>query len=60
MHSFPALPGDLANLVLNRISLAMQEQTAITIATEPTQLQRRAFELLGVEPQQAVSITVTA
>ena len=59
VHSFPTLLGDLANLVLNRVSLATQEQTAITIATEPTQLQRRAFELLGVDPQQTVSVTVT-
>lgn len=60
VHRFPTLLGDLANLVLNRVSLPTQEQTAITIATEPTQLQHRAFEQLGVNPQQVVSITVTA
>ena len=59
VHSFPTLLGDLANLVLNRVRLPTQEMTATTIATEPTRLQRRAFELLGVDPPQTVSITVT-
>ncbi len=59
MHSVPTLLGDLANLVLNRVILPTQEKTAITIATEPTRLQRRAFDLLGVDPTQTVSITVT-
>ncbi len=59
VHSFPTLLGDLSNLVLNRVSLPTQEKTAITIPTEPTKLQRRAFDLLGVDPQRTVSITVT-
>ena len=59
VHSFATLLGDLSTIALNRVSLPTQEQTAITIATEPTQLQRWAFDLLGVEPQQTVSITVT-
>ena len=59
VHSFPTLLADLANLVLNRVRLPTREQTAITIATEPSKLQHRAFDLLGVDPQQNVSITVT-
>ena len=59
VHSFPTLLGDLANLVLNRVRLPTPAKTAITIATEPTELQRRAFDLLGVDPTQTVSITVT-
>ena len=59
VHSFPTLLGDLSNLVLNRVSLPTQEKTAITIATEPTKLQHRAFDLLGVDPQRTVSMTVT-
>ena len=59
VHSFPTLLADLANLVLNRVRLPTREQTAITIATKPSKLQRRAFDLLGVDPQQNVSITVT-
>ena len=60
VHSFATLLGDLSSIALNRVSLPTQEQAAITIATEPIRLQRRAFDLLGVEPQQTVSIkTVT-
>jgi hypothetical protein len=58
-HSFPTLLADLANLVLNRVRLPTPEQAAITIATQPTKLQRRAFDLLGIDPKQDVSITVT-
>ncbi len=58
-HSFPTLLGDLASLVLNRVRLPTPEQAAITIATKPTRLQRRAFDLLGIDPKQDVSITVT-
>ena len=59
VHSFPTLLGDLSNIALNRVTLPTQEKTAITIATEPTKLQRQAFDLLGVDPQQTVPITVT-
>ena len=58
-HSFPTLLGDLASLVLNRVRLPTPEQAAIMIATKSTKLQRRAFDLLGIDPQQDVSITVT-
>ena len=58
-HRFPTQLGNLANLVLNRVRLPTQEQAAITIATQPTGLQRRAFDLLGIDPPRNVSITVT-
>ena len=58
-HSFDTLLGDLSTLVLNRVSLPDQNTRVITIATQPTQLQRRAFELLGVDPRRDVSITLT-
>ena len=58
-HSFPTLLGDLASLVLNRVRLPTQGQTALAIATQPTALQRRAFDLLGIDPPHDVSITVT-
>ena len=35
------------------------QRAAITIATQPSQLQCRAFDLLGVDPQQRLSMTVT-
>ena len=56
-YSLPALLGDLANLVLNRVRLPTQHKTAITGAIEPTQLQRQAFGLLGVDPAQTVTVT---
>ena len=59
MQSFPALLGNLANLVLNRVRLPTQQTGAIAIDTEPTKLQRQAFDLLGVDPPQTVSIPVT-
>ena len=59
-HSFPTLPRDLASLVLHRFRLPKQEQTAITIATEPTARQRRALDLLGIDPTQNSSMAVTA
>ena len=58
-HSFPTLLGDLASLVLNQARLPTQAQTAIAIATKPTPLQRRAFDLLGIDPTRSVSINVT-
>ena len=58
-HGFPTLLADPANLVLNRLRLPTQDQATITIATQPTRLQRRAFDLPSIDPQQNVSITVT-
>ncbi len=59
VHSFPTLLGDLSTIALNRLTLPTQAKTAITIATEPTTLQRQSFDLLGVDPPQTVPITVT-
>jgi len=58
-HSFPTLLADLSNLALNRVVLPSQPQTAIMVSTQPSKLQRQAFELLGVDPNQTVPITVT-
>ena len=59
VDSFATLLGDLSNLVLNRVRSPTQEKAAISIVTEPTPLQRRAFDLVGVDSMQTVSITVT-
>ena len=58
-HSFQTLLGDLATLALNQVVLPTEHQTAITVSTKPTPLQRQAFDLLGVNPNQTVPITVT-
>ena len=58
-HSFATLLADLSSLSLNRVVLASRPQTAISVSTQPTKLQSKAFELLGVDPHQTVPITVT-
>ena len=47
VHSFTSLLADLATVCANQIQPA-HDMPAFTITTTPTQLQRRAFELLGV------------
>ena len=59
VHSFPTLLGDLSNIALNHVVLPTPHKTAMTSATKPTPLQRKAFDLLGVDPHQTVPITVT-
>ena len=58
-HRFPTLLGDLSNFVLKRVCLPTQERAGVTIAITPTKLQRREFNLLGVNPQQSVFMIVT-
>ena len=42
-----------------RVSQRAQHKTAITVTAKPTPLQSQAFDLLGVDPNQTVPITVT-
>lgn len=58
-HGPVAYLRDLASLALDRIRLTTREQTAISIATQPTVLRRQAFDLFGIDPPQKVPITVT-
>ena len=51
VHSFPTLLAELATLTRNRVVPAgTDEQAAFEIPTEPTPLQARAFDLIGVSP----------
>ena len=51
VHSFPTLLAELATLTRNRVVPAGAEAAAaFEILTEPTPLQARAFELIGVSP----------
>ena len=51
VHSFPTLLAELATLTRNRVVPAgAEEAAAFEILTEPTPLQARAFELIGVSP----------
>ena len=48
VHSFRSLLADLGTLAKNRIRIAGNEQNDFFMLTRPTQLQARAFELLGL------------
>ena len=57
--------GDCASSLLsvtgrNPISdFRLRKVASISVSTKPTPLQRQAFDLLGVEPNQTVPMTVT-
>jgi transposase len=50
VHSFKSLLRDLATITKNRIQPKAPDAPAFEIVTRPTSLQKRAFELLGVQP----------
>ena len=50
VHSFRSLLADLATLALNKVSLPSNRKYRFDLPTEPTPLQARAFELLGLRP----------
>lgn len=50
VHSFRTLLADLGTLAKNRVRLAGTSASELELLTQPTELQRRAFELLGVLP----------
>ncbi len=50
VHSFQTLLEDLATVAKNRLRPAAGPETEFYLVTEPTPLQRRAFELLGLSP----------
>jgi hypothetical protein len=51
VHSFRTLLGELATLTRNRVVPAgVADEAAFDVLAEPTPLQARAFELIGVSP----------
>jgi Transposase DDE domain len=50
VHSFRTLLADLGTLAKNRVRLAGIPGSELELLTEPTPLQKRAFDLLGVAP----------
>ena len=48
MHSFQTLIGDLATIVKNRIQPTDKNIAVFDMLTQPTVIQQRAFDLLGV------------
>ena len=49
MHSFHTLLADLLTVVLNDVSIGESESFELVAAPTPTQ--RKAFDLLGVNPR---------
>jgi hypothetical protein len=48
VHSFQSLIADLGTLCLNTLVTALSPDYQITVATRPTPIQAKAFELLGI------------
>ncbi|MYI68993.1 MAG: hypothetical protein F4103_09745 [Boseongicola sp. SB0673_bin_14] len=59
-HSLTMLLADLGTLTLNHASLPGRPDSRFLLASEPTRLQARAFELLGMDPDRDDCISVTA
>ena len=57
-HSLPTLLDDLATLALNTVHLPDNPQNRFTVATQPTPLQQRAFDLLDVNPAKMFPVRV--
>ena len=58
-HGFRTLLDDLSGVVMNTARLPGANEAKLCIVTQPTRLQRRAFELLEVSPDINVPISVT-
>ncbi len=58
VHSLPTLLEDLATLALNTVHLPDNPENRFAVATQPTPLQRRAFELLDVDPAKMFPVRV--
>ncbi len=59
VHSFRTLLDDLSGVTVNTVRLPGTDGAGMPVVTRPTRLQRRAFELLEVNPDQTVPISVT-
>ena len=57
-HSLTTLLDDLATLALNTVHLPDNPENRFAVATQPTPLQRRAFELLDVDPVKMFPVRV--
>ena len=50
MHSFRSLISELGTLTMNTMQVSEDDDT-FQLMTQPTALQQRCFELLGVSPR---------
>ncbi len=60
VHSFTTLLFDLGTLTLNHVSLPGRSDSRFLLASEPTELQAKAFALLDMDPDRDAYISVTA
>ncbi len=60
VHSFTTLLSDLGTLTLNYASLPGRSDSRFLLASEPTELQAKAFALLGMDPDRDAYISMTA
>ena len=58
VHSLKTLLADLATLTLNQVTLPTNPEQGFPMIAQPTPLQRKAFELLEVEPAKIVPSTM--
>ena len=58
VHSFTTLLADLGTLTLNQASLKERPDSRFLLAAEPTAIQRKAFELLGLDAGRDTYISV--
>lgn len=56
VHSMTTLLADLATLTVNEVTLPASPQHAVSLMTKPTELQRRVFKLLDIDPAQNVAM----
>ena len=57
-NSIRTLPDHLGSLTLNQIALTGNPEHTFNVATEPTPLQQRAFQLLGLDPTRMFPVNV--
>ena len=56
VHGMPTLLADLATPALNEVELPAIPDRPPAIASRPTKLQARAFDLLGIDPSKTVAM----
>ena len=56
VHSFATLLADLATLTLNKVHLKSSPNSTFMMTARPTPVQRRAFELLDLDPDKDVAM----
>ncbi|MCY4459337.1 MAG: hypothetical protein OXC26_02885, partial [Albidovulum sp.] len=58
-HSFRTLLDDLSGMALNQMRLPGHGESLLSVVTKPTPVQKRAFQLLGVDPDRNVPKRLT-